>query len=240
MQLKLFRIFYWSLWYIFYKKIFVEKIWKIRLKMVKNRKKSVFRKNLFFLRTTAPFFIRRDLQLEPKITFIAGEKWKLWSFLYWQIGEKSKKSSFSKKSILFIDNRGHFYSLFWKSSPRSTIRAQDRLHSRWEMEVLDILILAILDFYGQNIYCHLIGQFYNQSEIRIWMLDRVFDSDQDNRKNISFSSTYGHFLSHLNLEFWFGTMPKVTKNTITPISHLLWRWSWALIVALGELFQNNE
>ena len=53
------------------------------------------------------------------------------------------------------------------------------------------------------------------------MLDRVFDSDQDNRKNISFSSTYGHFLGHLNLEFWFGTMPKVTKNTITPISHLL-------------------
>jgi len=48
---------------------------------------SVFRKNLFCLRTTAPFFIRyserarRELQLEPKITFIAGEKWELWYFL---------------------------------------------------------------------------------------------------------------------------------------------------------------
>ena len=54
--------------------------------MVKNRKKSVFQKNIFFLRTTAPFFIRysdrarRDLQLEPKITCIAGVKWKLWTF----------------------------------------------------------------------------------------------------------------------------------------------------------------
>ena len=31
--------------------------------------------------------------------------------------------------------------------------------------------------------------------------DRVFDSDHDYRKNITFSSTYGRFLGHLNLEF---------------------------------------
>jgi len=40
----------------------------------------------------------------------------------------------------------------------------------------------------------------------------VFNSDYDNRINPSVSSTYGHFLGHLNLEFCFGTVPKLQKN----------------------------
>ena len=41
---------------------------------------------------------------------------------------------------MFTDHRTFFYSLFWKSTSRSTIRAQDHLHSRWEMEVMAFFV----------------------------------------------------------------------------------------------------
>jgi len=71
--------------------------------MVKNRKKSENRKNLFFLRTTAPFFIpysqraRRDLQLEPKIMMRNGS----YGHFYTDKLVKNRKIQFLKK-IYFI------------------------------------------------------------------------------------------------------------------------------------------